>query len=222
MKKFLALMLILSAATLATASPMIKLGDINGVFALGNTNVSTVAAGGLYEVYVWASSDRALSYYPEDDPDFPGEVIPSSGVDNFQFFLQYNAALVNLDGGLISKIVAINPSPMYATPWSGRTQGTFGGLNFCEGALIPAANADVFGMTKIAKVIFKVATIGANTKVTLTADASLTHQSKIGNSAAGLDFFAASGANTQSVTFVPEPATLMILGLGGLLLRKRG
>jgi len=207
-KVSLVVVALLVTASLAIATPVIKLGDASGVFGAGNTNVSTVAVGGLYEAYIWVSSDLVGTS-------------GTAGLDNAQVFLQYNSALVNLNGGTIASLEALAGNP-FGTVWTGPTTGTLGGLDYASGALLPSANVSAIPLTKIIKATFKVAALGATSTVTLTADAGdEIHQSFVVNSANGDSQFFAASSPSQSVTFTPEPATMALLGLGGLLLRKK-
>jgi len=210
MNKLLVLMLVLGLASLASATPVMLLGDAAGAFGTGNTNITTVPAGGAYALYVWASSDLALGY------DEYGEVIPTSGLDNIQVFLQYDTSKVNLTGGLTSNLAAVSGNP-YGTTWSGRSQGTYDGLGFAEGALLPSGNVDAYALRQMIKMTVTVATLGNTTTISMLPNVSATHQSFQSNSVMGDQYFATAG----SVTFVPEPMTIMLLGLGGLFLRRR-
>jgi hypothetical protein len=204
MKKLLVLVLVLGMATMASAVPVMKLGDAAGAFGTGNTNITTVSAGGTYDLYVWASSDLVLN--PDDI---------TTGLDIAQVFLQYDTSKVNLTGGLIANLVALsNP---FGTSWSGRSQGTYNSLGYAEGALINVNGVDAYALQQIVKMSLTVASLGATTTVTMTPNATMTHQSFQGNSVMGDQYFATAG----SVTFVPEPMTIMLLGLGGLFLRRR-
>jgi len=211
----MSVLLMLVVVGVASATPVMRLGDVTAPFATHNTLISTVANGGSIDLYVWASNDIPLAYFPPDDPDNPDGVRPESGLDNAQVFLQYNTTLVNLQTGAISKLVAVTGNP-FGTTWSGRTQGTFNSLGFAEGALLPASNADAFEMQKIMKVTFTVATNSPNTTVRMFPNASISHQSFIGNTVAQTQYF-----GDDLVTFVPEPVTLVLLSLGGLFLRRR-
>lgn len=208
MKKLLVLMLVLGLASFASASPVMKLGDSAGAFSTGSSSIE-ISPGGTYDLYVWSSSDLSLEYDTDD------AVIPSSGLDNIQLFLQYDTTKVNLWSGAITKLSAVSGNP-FGTTWSGRSQGTYNSLGFCEGALINMNGVDAYAMTKIMKITFAVTTPGAATTVKLLADITTTHDSFVGNSVAGSQF-----VTEGTMTFLPEPMTLVLLGLGGLFLRRR-
>jgi len=209
MKKLVVLMLVLGMAAMASASPVMKLGDTNGVFTTGSSTVE-VSAGTTYDLFIWASSDVPVELDSDEVP------VPSSGLDNIQIFLQYDTAKVNLSGGLVTNLRAMAGNP-FGTIWSGRSQGTYNSLGFAEGALIAAGNVDTYAMMKVMRITVTVATPGASTTVTVKPNVSTTHQSFQSNSIAGEMYWAVEG----SMTFLPEPMTLVLLGLGGLFLRRR-
>jgi hypothetical protein len=203
MKKLLVLALVLGMATMASATPVMKLGDATAAFSTGSSTM-TMSAGGTYDLYVWASSD--LVFNPDDI---------TTGLDNIQVFLQYDTTKVNLTGGLISNLSAVAGNP-FLTAWYGKSQGTFDSLGFAEGALVNMAGVDAYPLQQVMKMSLTVATPGATTTVTMMSPGG-NHESFQGNSVMGDKYFATTG----SVTFVPEPMTIMLLGLGGLFLRRR-
>jgi len=211
MKKLVVLMLVLGMAAMVNASPVMKLGDTNGAFTTGSSSV-TVSAGATYDLFIWASSDIPMDIDSDEIP------IPSTGLDAIQLFLQYDTSKVNLWSGAISKLSAVSGNP-YGTAWTGKSQGTYDGLGFAEGALLPASVIDSFAMQKIFRVIFSVSNPGSSTTVTLKTyyPTSQVHDAFQGNATTGEKYYAVEG----SMTFLPEPMTLVLLGLGGLFLRRR-
>jgi hypothetical protein len=206
-KVMMSVLVMLVAVGLASASPVMQLGDVNGVFAPGNTAINTTV-GSVVDLYVWASNDIPLLYDEND------EVLMESGLDNLQVYFQFNPVLANI--ATTGKLTGVSGNP-YGTSWSGRTLGTYAGASFIEGALLPSGNADAFELRKIVKLSVTVAGLGAAPAVSLLPDVSITHQSFQGNSVAGTQFFAPAA----SVTFVPEPVSIVLLAIGGLGLLRR-
>jgi len=210
MKKLVVLMLVLGMASLASAAPVMKLGDTNGAFTTGSSTVE-VSAGTTYDLFVWASNDIPVEFDTDEAP------IGTSGLDIIQVFLQYDTAKVNLSGGLITNLRAMTGNP-YGTAWSGRSQGTYNSLGFAEGALLPASNVDTHDLVKVMRITVTVSNPSVSTTVAMLQNVAATHQSFQGNSMDNdAHYFAVEG----SMTFLPEPMTLVLLGLGGLFLRRR-
>jgi hypothetical protein len=206
MKKLLVLFMVLGIASISNAAVVTMLGDASGTYSGGSKTV-TVTYPVDYTLYVWGSSDLAI----ESDSD--GNPLPETGLDNIQMFLQYDTTKVNLKGGLLSNYSAVSGNP-WGTTIAGKGQGTYGGLGYVEGAMLSTSGVDAYSLQKIFKIVLT-ATQGGS--ASLKANVSGTHQSKQGNSVAGTDYWATEG----SITFVPEPMTIGLLGLGALFLRRR-
>jgi hypothetical protein len=207
MKKFLVLLMVLVMASIASATPLMKLGDATAPFTSGSATATLSRS--TFDLYVWASSDIMFN----SDSDGQGDPDPRTGLDCIQVFLQYDTTKVNLTGGLISNLAAVPGNP-YGTTWTGRRQGTYDGLGFCEGALLPSINVDVFPLQKIMKASFTFVDWGS---ITMLPSVSSTHQSLQGNSVAVGGMYPA----IRGEIWAPEPMTIGLLGLGAVLIRRK-
>jgi len=198
MKKLLVLALVLGLASLASAVPVLRFGTLTAPFGTANTDI-LITDPVVIDIYVWGSSDLVLD--PEN---------MATGVDIAQIAVRFNdITKVNLSGALITKFTAVSGNPFMTTTVAGRA---YSGTDTIMGALISLDGADAFAMTKIFKLTLDAQVGGVASFLNLASPL----ETFIGNSVAGTKY-----ASSGSVTFIPEPMTMMLLGLGGLFLRRR-
>lgn len=188
---------LLLTASLASAVPVIRFGD--SVAPFGGNYYPTFTS--TYDLYIWASND--IAYNPDaSDPTV-------TGVDNIQIAIQFSdITKVNLQGGAISKFTAVSGNPFNTTTVSGKA---YVGTDKVLGGLLNLDGVDQFGMTKIFKLTLDIKGF-ASVSFLNTGSPRETY---IGNSTVGSKYLSSGSFST------PEPATLLLLGLGGVILRRK-